>query len=79
MLEVSQPSVNMKKTLPRDNRMFKDYEFAPEYDYDYATNMKRLDTHILPFERVQSRDGSSLMCKTGISNCFDQNEITLGN
>lgn len=37
--------------------MFKNYEFAPEYDYDYSVNMKRLDTHIVPFERVEARNG----------------------
>ena len=36
--------------------------------------MKRLDTHIVPFERVEARNGEVLDCKTGISDCWNQDE-----
>lgn len=43
--------IKMSKLTPRDNRMFKNIENSPDYDYDYEINMKKLDLSLIPFER----------------------------
>lgn len=46
----------MEKDLPRDNIAFMGNSDVPEYDYDYKLPQKRLDTHIIQFERILERN-----------------------
>lgn len=46
----------MHKDLPRDDAAFTGSSDVPEYDYDYKLPQKRLDTHIIPFERILDRN-----------------------
>jgi hypothetical protein len=41
----------MDKITSRDNRMFKNMENSPDYDYNFEINKKKLASHLVPFER----------------------------
>lgn len=55
-IELGRSRVNMEKDLPRDDIAFAGNSDVPEYDYDYQLPQKRLDTHIIPFERILERN-----------------------
>ncbi len=46
----------MSKDLPRDNAVFKNNSQVPQNDYEANLPLKRLDTHIIPFDRILDRD-----------------------
>ena len=62
----------MNKDLPRDDAAFSGSSDVPEYDYDYKLPKKRLDTHIIPFERILDRKSGFMTNEAGISNYFHQ-------
>lgn len=65
----------MSKDLARNNILFKSMEHSPDYEYEVNSIHKRLDTHILPFEKIIPRGNKALNCSTGISDCFGQYEL----
>ena len=46
----------MNKELSRNNAAFKNNTLVPEHDYEVKIPMKRLDTHIIDFDRILDRD-----------------------
>jgi hypothetical protein len=57
----------MDKITSRDNRMFKNMENSPDYDYNFEINKKKLASHLVPFERQTERKDEMFLAKTGIS------------
>lgn len=57
----------MTKDLARPKFFGKNSELAPEYDYDIDMLYKRMDTHLIPFEKVIPRGDKCLTSPKGIS------------
>ena len=60
----------MAKDLSRNGAAFATNSNGPEYQYDVKVPLKRLDTHIIPFQRILDRDSNFMIDEKGISNYF---------
>ena len=56
--------------LERDNIMFKNAEYSPDYTFDAEFGKKRMNTHILQFDKYLERNEKYLFTTTGISDKF---------
>lgn len=57
----------MSKDIPRPKFFGKNSELTPEYDYNIDNLYQRMDTHLVPFERVIARGDKCMTCPKGIS------------